>query len=745
MLFCACSATKYVPEGDFLYKGTTVMVRGKEVSRGEQRVLSEELESILRPKPNREFLGIPLRLLIYNFWGTPGKEKGFGNWISKKAGEPPVLLSDVRPEFQRTLIVNRLENRGYFRSLLVSDSTLTAKKIKYHYEVDPGRQYLIDTVLYPVDSTVLSKAIRDISENTFLKKDYAFDLDLIKSERERINARLKEQGFYYFSPDHLLILADTTDEEYTVRLSIIMKPGTPLLAHEKFTIRNIYIYPQHAFADTVRVPDSTSSGELIVIDPENTFNPRMFDQVMAFRKGYVYNRTDHNRSLNRLIDLGVFKYVENKFIEVGGSRLDAYYYLTPFPKKSLRIELQGRNTSTNFAGAEINTSWQNRNAFRNGENVRLNVYGGTDVQISGINKGNNLYRFGAEISLNIPKFVTPFKVLTPAAFIPRTKFSIGFDKLNRVNSYILNSFRASYVYRWKENIRAEHELTVYAINYIQPARISAEYQERISDDPTLANAIQRQFTLGPGYNYNATNTMETRKHTYYYNGNIDLSGNIPGLLTGANYKDGETKKILKAEFSQYVKMDHDVRYYNNLGRGTSFAARIFGGVGLAYGNSQSLPFVKQYFAGGASGLRAFRARALGPGSFITDNIGEDVIVADQTADIKLEVNLEYRPKISGILNGAFFLDAGNIWLLRDDPERPGAAFSGAFLNDLAVGVGLGLRLDFSFFVLRGDLAFPLRKPWYPDKEKWVLNEIRFGKGEWRRENLVFNLAIGYPF
>jgi outer membrane protein assembly factor BamA len=266
------------------------------------------------------------------------------------------------------------------------------------------------------------------------------------------------------------------------------------------------------------------------------------------------------------------------------------------------------------------------------------------------------------------------------------------------------------------------------------------------EDPTLANAIQRQFTLGPSYNYNSTNTMEqSRKHTSYYNGNIDLSGNLPGLLTGANYKEGETKKIFNAEFSQYVRTDHDFRYYNNLGRGSSFAARIFGGIGLAYGNSHALPFVKQYFAGGSSGLRAFRARSLGPGTFITENIGQNVIVADQTADIKLEVNLEYRPKISGILNGALFLDAGNIWLLREDPERPGAAFSGDFLNELAVGVGFGLRLDFSFFVLRGDLAFPIRKPWYPENDRWVLNEIRFGKSEWRKDNLVFNLAIGYPF
>lgn len=754
MLLWACSSTKFVPEGDFLYKGSSVTVHGEEVNRAERRLLTEELETIMRPKPNRKFLGIPFRLLIYNFWVNPEKEKGLGNWISKKVGEPAVLMSNVITDFQRDLITNRLENRGYFQNQLTSDSTVSGKKIKFHFDVDPGRQYLIDTVYFPTDSAVLSQAIRSIADKSFLKIDHAFDLDVIKAERERINARLKEQGFYYFSPDHVIVLADSTDEEFTISLSVNVKPGVPNLAKQKFTIRNIYVYPQHTLSrsDTTgrevisESSDSTATGDLIIIDPDLLYNPRMFEEVMTFKNGEVYNRTDHNKTLNRLIDLGVFKYVENKFLETGYSQLDAYYYLTPFPKKSLRIELQGRNTSANFAGAELDLSWQNRNAFRNGENIRVNVYGGTDFQISGINKGNNLYRFGTEINLNIPRFITPFKVFTPSAYIPRTTFGVGFDKLNRVDSYILNSFRASVGYRWKENIKTEHELKVFAINYIQPAQISPEYELRLIEDPTLANAIQRQFTLGPSYNYNSTNTMEvSRKHTSYYNGNIDLSGNLPGLLTGANYKNGETKKILNAEFSQYVRTDHDLRYYNNLGRGSSFAARIFGGIGLAYGNSHALPFVKQYFSGGSSGLRAFRARALGPGTFIAENIGENVIVADQTADIKLEVNLEYRPKISGILNGALFIDAGNIWLLREDPERPGAAISKDLLNELAVGVGFGLRFDFSFFVLRGDLAFPIRKPWYPEKDRWVFDEIQFGKGQWRKDNLVFNLAIGYPF
>jgi len=748
LIFSGCSATRYVPEGDFLYKGATVEVKGEHISGQEQKVLSEELEYILRPGPNRRFLGIPLRLWIYGFWGKPGKEKGPGNWVSRKAGEPPVLVSDVRPEYQKDLLLNRLQNRGYFHARLSRDSTMHGKKARFAYHVDTGVQFLIDTVYFPSDSSILSEAIRDVAPNSFLRKNYAFDLDVIKAERERINARLKEQGFYYFSADHLLILADTTNVPNTVRLAVTIKSDMPGLAREKFTIDNIFIYPSSTLSrDTIRKIPAQDHVDLTIIDPEQAYKPVMFQRALSFERGDMYNRTDHNRSLSRLIDLGVFKYAENRFVETGMSRLDVYYYLTPFQKKSLKFELSGRSTSTNFVGAEASLGWQNRNALRAAENLKIKFYGGTDVQISGINKGNNLYRFGTEFNLNIPRFVTPFRVVTPSAFMPRTRASIGYDLLNRVNSYVLNSFRSAFGYRWKESIQKEHQLTVVNINYVQPAKISAEYQEMVETEPALSQAIQRQFIFGSVYNYSFTNTVEqSRKHAFYFNGNLDLSGNIVGLLSGTNYKTGNTKEIFNAVYAQYIRFESDLRYYNDLGRGSSFAARVFTGVGYAYGNNRSMPFIKQFFAGGTTGLRAFRARSLGPGTYRAANIGAGgTITAEQAGDIKLEGSLEYRPKISGILNGALFLDAGNIWLLREDPDRPGADVSGAFLSEVAVDVGVGLRFDFSFFILRGDLAMPIRKPWYPGKDRWVFNEINFGNSDWRRENLVFNLAIDYPF
>jgi outer membrane protein assembly factor BamA len=487
---------------------------------------------------------------------------------------------------------------------------------------------------------------------------------------------------------------------------------------------------------------------------------------MFFNQGDIYNRTDHNLSLNRLVTLGTFRFVKNRFEEAdstGNPRLDAYYYLTPYPKKSLRAEITGRTNSANFTGSELTLSWRNRNAFKGAELLTISAYGGTDVQVSGVNKGNNIFRLGAEANLNIPRFIGPFNFQSSSAFIPRTRITLGYDLLRRVESYTLNSFRTSFGYNWKENIQKEHQLDIIAINYVQPSGISPRYAELARDTAIYRNAIQRQFTVGPVYNFNFSNTNETfRTNTWYYNGNLDLSGNLLGLITGADVLEKGPKKIFGAGFAQYIRIENELRYYRKVGLKSQWANRLIVGYGYSYGNGNgseignkrlafentnpiSLPYVKQFFIGGTNSIRAFRARTLGPGTFNADSTGTTSLGADQSGDIKLEINTEYRPKLFSIVNGALFIDAGNIWTQRTDRDRPGSKFSKDFLKELAVGAGAGLRFDLSFLVLRTDLAFPLRKPWLPEGQRWVIDEVNPGSKAWRKENLVFNFAIGYPF
>lgn len=755
LILSSCSAVKTVPEGDYLYLGAKVNIQDPEnTRRKETKALTSELEAILRPKPNSRFLGIPFKLYIHNFWGNPKKEGGIGNKISNRFGEPPVLFSSVKVNYNGTLVLNRLENRGFFRARVTSDTTIRRKRARLYFNTTTGPQYMINSVVFTTDSSDLGKAVNATSRRSFLKVGQSYDLDVIKRERERIDTRLKEKGFYYFSPENIIVQVDSTNNSHKVDLIVNVKQSTPIKAQQIYNINDIFIYSNFDISkDSTSIHEGTKHRDFYVIDSANTFKPQVFERTMFFNKGDLYNRTDHNMSLNRLMSLGTFKFVKNEFVETpanSDNSLDAYYYLTPYAKKSLRAELTGRTTSANFTGTEVTLSWRNRNAFRGAELLTFSTYGGTDIQVSGINRGNNLFRLGAEASINIPRFISPIKFRSNSAFIPRTRILLGADLLNRYESYTLNSIRTSFSYNWKDDIKKEHQLNLLSVNYVRALNVTDVYRSLISTNIALQRAIEDQFIIGPSYNFLFTNTSETRKtNTFYYNGNIELSGTILGLATGANVAKGREKEVFGTPFSQYARLENDFRHYFNLGFGSQIASRLITGIGVPYGNSASLPFIKQFFIGGTNSLRAFRARSIGPGSFLPDAaVGTTRIAADRTGDIKLEINTEYRPKINDVLRGALFLDAGNIWLMKDDaqyPPMPGAKFSKDFLKELAVGVGAGLRFDLTFFVLRTDLAMPLRKPWLPEGERWVFNDINFADRGWRRENLVFNLAIGYPF
>ena len=329
--------------------------------------------------------------------------------------------------------------------------------------------------------------------------------------------------------------------------------------------------------------------------------------------------------------------------------------------------------------------------------------------------------------------------------MPRTRATLGYEYQNRRKLYSLNSFKASWGYLWKENIHKEHQLNVTDISFVSPTNVTPLYRDQILLNPSLSKVIEKQLIFGPTYTYTYSNTMETtRRHNFYFKGGLDLAGNAAGLITGANIKKGDTIKVFKIPFSQFVKAETELRHYLKTGDFSQIASRIIVGAGYPYGNSSELPFIRQFFIGGTNSIRAFRARSIGPGTY-NPEVQPSSFLPDQSGDIKLEMNSEYRMKLFSVVRGAIFVDAGNIWLYNENPEKPGAKFTKDFLKELAVGTGVGLRFDLSFLILRTDLAFPLRKPYLPQGNRWVLNQVDFGDRQWRKENLVFNLAIGYPF
>jgi outer membrane protein insertion porin family len=754
LLATSCSPTKHLGPNEKLYTGATVKVNGPSLGSRQKKVLRSDLQGLTRPEPNTRFLGIPVKLMIYNMFYNA--KKGFFKSIRDKYGEPPVLMNQVDLDLNVRILRNYLVNKGYFNAQVQGDTTVKKKRGSATYHAETGDQYTIDTVHFPNDSSDLSMAISATSSETLLKEGAPFDLDVIKGERTRIDAILKEKGFYFFSPEYLLIKTDSTIGGHKVDMYMTIKPETPRQATRIYRIDDVYIYSNYSLntaqTDTLLAYDTLYHGYHI-IDKENKFKPYLFEETMQFKPGDVYNRTDHNRTLSRLINLNIFKFVKNRFEVVPTSDsalLDAYYYLTPKLPKSLRVELTTVTRSNNLNGTQLNLSWQHRNLFRSAAQANVSAYVGTDVQFSGAFKGYNTYRTGAQANFAIPRFVVPFVNLRQSGpFAPRTTIRLGYDILNRKKLYTINSYNAEYGYNWKRDIRTSQELYPVSISFAQPLNVTKTYDSLKRNILGLDHIIDTQFILGSRYEYlynEQANGIQSL-NAWYLNGILELSGNIAGLLTGANAKQGNRVNLFGLPFSQYFKVEGDIRYYRKIGLKSSWANRIDIGVGIPYGNSVEIPYIKQFFIGGNNSLRGFRSRSVGPGTYFPKTLSGDPssIIPDQTGDIKLEMNTEFRPHISGPLYGAVFLEAGNIWLLNDSTytQKAGAQFTGKFLNQLAVDAGVGIRLDITLFVIRLDVAFPLRKPWVVPPS--VIRDINFTNPEWRKQNLVYNLAIGYPF
>ena len=728
-----------MPPGDALYLGATVKFDSSGLSAKKKKELRKDLASMTRPRPNKRVLGIPFKLWFDN------------TKLFRKKGEPPVLLSSVDLDYNEKVLQGSLENRGYFVAKVYGDTSIKGKRARAAYRVQPGPQYSINTVQFSADSSTLVKKINEVKDKTFLKPREPFDLAVIKGERERIDAYLKENGFYYFDPDYIIIQVDSTVGEHKVDLLVKVKPETPSQARDIYKINDVYIYAQFGLratqSDTTKMKAEYYKG-YYVVDPRNLYKPRLFEQAMQFDPGDIYNRTDHNQTISRLVNLNLFKFVKNRFEPVpviDTPRLNAYYYLTPFPKKSLKGEINANTKSNNLTGSSITLGWRNRNILRGGELLTIDATVGSEVQYSGQMQGYNTFRYGIEFNFTVPRFIVPFGINPKGSFVPKTNFLLGYNILTKQKLYSMQSFRVGWGYLWKEDIIKEHQFNLVSIDYVQPLLISDLYSDSAKKNPTLLKAVEKQFILGTNYNYtyNSLAGKPAMSGGFYYNGNIDLSGNIAGLITGADAKNNKTRNLLNAQFSQYVKLENDLRYYLKLSETIVLANRLIAGLGIPNGNSLQLPYIKQFFVGGTNSIRAFRSRSIGPGSYVDTTI--TTFLPDQSGDIKLELNTELRAKLVGIVHGAVFVDAGNIWLFNDDPNKPGAKFSNKFLSEVAVGTGVGLRFDISFLVIRFDIAFPLRKPWLEGKDRWVINQINLASPSWRKQNIVFNLGIGYPF
>jgi len=484
MLLYSCSNTRYLKSGQNLYVGADVKIKEDSLSKSEKKELKTALSSLVRPKPNSSFLGLRPKLFFYNLAGKPKKEKGFRSWMRNKLGEPPVLLSQVDLDYNQSLLSNYSENIGYFNVRVKADTIIKSKKAKVNYFVEPHQVFKIRSVQFVSDSTAVQNEVYKSRRRSLLKKGNAFNLETIKQERIRIDSRLKEKGYYYFSPDYLIVQVDSTVGKNQIDLFVKVKSEAPSVARHPYTIDKVVVFADYSLDDTIQQSSwdtITPYNGFTIIDPNKRFRPQIYDRTLYFKTGDLYNRTNHNLSLNRLVNLGTFKFVKNQFLIADSTnhKLNSFYYLTPDDPKSIRLELLGKTNSASFTGSEININWRNRNFFHGAELFTVSAFGGMDFQMSTQNKGFNVFRFGTEASLIWPRIIAPFKFHSASGFVPRTRASLGYEYQNRTKLYALHSFKGSFGYLWKEDIRKEHQLNIIDINYVSPENVTSLYQEQI--------------------------------------------------------------------------------------------------------------------------------------------------------------------------------------------------------------------------------------------------------------------------
>lgn len=753
LFFASCTGTRFLPGGEKLYTGAEIQLKSSDKIEDKNFIINNA-EQVVRPKPNRTFLGMRPKLWFY-FLAGDSANKGVKKWIKNKLGEPPVLMSAVKPSETAKYIDAKLFNVGIFKTATSYEIQEKKKTASIQYICTVHKPYTIKEIKYPTGDNVLSELITSSKNESLINHGANYDLTFLKMERERIDATLKENGYFYFSPDYLLFKADTNENDKTVNLELSIKEETPYDALLVYRINSIYIDPEYSLqSDSNKVKKDSLVVDDVVFLSVPHIRPKVILRSVFLHKNDVYSRKNHNITLNRIMTMGNFKYANIKFTECDSTNpgfLDAMILLTPMPKRAFRAELTLVSKSNDFIGPKINLNYKNRNEFNGAELLNLNLSGTVETQFTGKYKNLYAYEIHPQVELYIPRFVVPFKIKNPASYyIPKTKFVIGYSYLKRIDYFNLTSLQLSYGFKWKENIKTEHELYPVNINFTSLSNKSIQFDSLLDANLFLKKSYEEQFIAGAFYSYTFNEQVITdQKSQFYINPTLELSGNALSLASklffGKTPSPENPKRFAGAVYSQFVRLTVDARNYINFPHKNRIALRVYTGIGKAYGNSSTLPYIKQFFSGGPNSIRAFQINSLGPGNYFKNNENVSSFL-ELGGDIKLEANAEYRFNLVSILKGALFIDAGNVWLLKSNQQINSEPFSfNKFYREIAVGTGVGLRLDASFFVLRFDFAFPLRKPWLEENKRWVINEINFGSSGWRGDNLVLNIAIGYPF
>lgn len=759
LLCCGCSSIKYVPEGHFLLNKIEIDNSAKDISK-------EQIKYYIRQKENVKIIGFwRFHLDLYNLSGRDD-EKGFNKWL-RRIGEEPVIYDEILKQKSTEQITLFLNSKGYFNAT-VSDSVIytSAKKAKVRYKVDPGMRYHLNRVDFKVDDDSLRAIVYADTIQSLLKKGRPFDSDLHDQERQRLTHLIRNKGYFDFSKEFIYFMADSSLRNNLVNDSLIIvkelkklnNGQDTVVNHQKSKIKDVFFLVGFDAKKALESKDEymNSFDTLMYQDCHILYGEDLkFRAEVLINSNYIFPGQYYNDDLvtkthDLLSDLQLFRFInirfkkiEGEFDEHGNNLLQCYIQLSTSKKQGYTFEVEGTNSSGNL-GAAGNFKYKHKNFMRGGEvfDIRLRTAMENQTTTSSSANNFNTLEVGVDASLSVPKFLIPLKVENfRKKYNPTTNFSTAYNYQRRPD-YTRIVVNGRLGYDWRSSRLVSHFLAPFDLSLVNVPIIHPDFWDLIKDT-YLRYSYEDHLISSTSYSYIYNEQVIPNSPDYwYFQTNLEASGNLLNTVVSAFKSKGDKGyyELMGIRYAQYVKADIDVRYHFRMNRINSFAYRLFAGAAYPYGNSQAMPFVKQYFSGGANSLRAWPVRGLGPGSF-KDEVST---YYNQTADIKLELNAEYRFKLFWLLEGAFFVDAGNIWTIKSSGNETfdelGLFKFDNFYKQIAIGVGTGARLDFNYFVFRLDMGVKARDPSLPSGERWMLGTRKL---TW--SDTAFNFAIGYPF
>lgn len=759
----SCNATKHVPDGQYLLNKVRINVVDN------PSINKKEMRAYLRQTPNHEILGgAKFQLAIYN-WSGRDSTKWYNKWV-RKIGQAPVIYDHELTATSANQLQLALANRGYLGTEVYVDSFKNEKKkkIEIEYNIYTKQPHYINSLAYNIPDDSLRKLVLADSALFTLHRNDLFDRNNLDLERQKISDRLRKQGYFGFNKEYITFTADTTTGSKAVDLTLNVMPPYPNRVrhydrHRPFYVRNVYVVTDYdpskkieanvyAATDTV-----VHKGIHILYGEKKYLRARIIDENCFITPGEKYDAADVDKTYQSFGRLGILKFININFESVGEINgnlwVDSYILLTEGKSQTVSVSLEGTNSEGDL-GFGIATTYQHRNLARGSETLTAKA-GINYESISGDMSGliNNKYaEYSGEVNISFPKFIFPFLRKSFRQKIrANTEFGTSFTYQERPE-YTRVIAGAGWKYKWTEKgSMISHTFDLLDINYVYLPQITDDFISEIApDNPLLRYSYEDHFIMKLGYSFYYTNKKANPagigKFTYQPNiftfrAGIETAGNLLNAFSRMTKQEkdpnSQAYKVFGIQYSQYLKFNLDYSFNHSFDKRNSLVFHIGAGVAIPYGNSTILPFEKRFYAGGANSVRGWSVRTLGPGSFNGNNSVSSFM--EQCGDIRLDLNVEYRTKLFWVFELAAFIDAGNIWTIRDYENQPGGVFKfNKFYKQIAAAYGLGLRMNFNYFLLRLDCGMKAFNP-AEGQERVPLVHPDFDR------DFALHFSVGYPF